>query len=328
MQAALGTHGARGGDGAAQPTRAVKIANTTGVIVVNHFGKKFYLVVEEDRNDWSKCPRSLRTAWEAAFRDNKAPHTVYFWTGADRESLRNSSWRVEGDVNVTLLGVLTCIAKHMISKGWIPKWAPATITKNSTWQEVQALPIEFYVMLSNTLELFTKMIPWALTFPAERLEPGEKSALANGAGEEILSQVADRANKEEACVLPVESCEEAQFLLQRKRKPGDPDKYTYVQERNVNPDESRTYGTVVMRTFAERANDSDWRCAHGIHKYFPSLINGFDVDAYEKRVKAFHETWKPRLMHADQIRACGDKKTVAALDALENGRALKKRRVE
>lgn len=320
-----------GGDGAAQRERTHKIKNTTGVIVPNQFGDKWYLVFDEDRNDWEKCPEAFKEDWKAHFKGGNAPHTVYFWEEGDLTAL----FHVCDNLYLTRKQVLTCAVRHMIKKNWIPAWAPDTITKDSTFQEVAALSDEFYFQLSRTLARFTVMIPWAITFPAENLLRSEKSALLeDGAGEDLLWKIGNRANEEEACSLPVASCEEGQFLLKRKRKADDPDKFTYVQARNIEARGSNTFGE-VLQAFAAREKLSDWRCAHGYFKYFVQYIGSdltnldtFHADIYEKVVKAFRETRNPRLLTAAQIRVMGDAKTRAALEVVEEARARKKRRTE
>lgn len=324
-----------GGDNTAQREHTHKIRNTTGVIVLNIFvyeDNDYYLVMDEDRNDWDKCPKAFKRAWEAAFKNGKAPHTVYFWTEGDLNAL----FHVCDNLYLTRKQVLTCAALHMIKKNWIPVWAPDTITKGSTFEEVATLSDEFYDRLSSTLAHFTAMIPWAVTFPAEKLMHSEKTMLHTDPDpEELLHVVGNRANAEEACSLPTISCEEGQFLTQNKRNPDDPDTFTYVQARTIDAKGASTFSEVV-HAFAEREQISDWRGAHGYFKYFKNFIGDgniaewqdFDASFYEKSVKAFRETRNPRLLTAARIRVMGDKKTRAALEVVEEARARKKQRTE
>lgn len=307
MQAAIGGESARvGGAGGAAVSadRAKKCAGTTGVIALIHMGDNWYLCAHEDRNEWTP---ELKKRWEENFKDGNAPHTVYYWKSGDLNAL----WHVCGDIYLTRRQVLMCIFMHMSRKGWIPLWAPKTITEDSSWEDIEALGDEFYETLSDMLSSSTEHTPWAITFPAERLEFDEKAALAKG-GEEILHGAALRAMKEEACELPVESCDEGKFLLQDKRNSEDPDRYTCVERINV-ADNNFIYETIVLPEFKKREEESDWHCAHGFHKFFEHFVPGFDEKKFEKEVKAYHETRKPIVLHAEQITSMADKKTRAAV---------------
>lgn len=333
-QAAQATQAAQTGAGSAGGVAAsaeILLMQTDGVIVVNccrdNAGVLWFLVAREDRNDKRKCPPDVWDAWRALFKNGKAPHTVYYWTYTDL----TARYRVVPGTFITRYQALKCAAAHMIQKGWIPTWAPDTITKASTFEEVAALPCDFYVRLADELKMFTALVPWANTFPAEKLEPGEKTEIATGdtsEGARLLGKVADRANYEEGCIYANADAvsHPGEFLSKPKRKASDKDSYTFVVRRDFNVASSVLLKS-ALRLGLQRRRVTDYKCAHSYFNGFGNFVEGFDAERFKKEVKAYHETDEHRLMTAEQIRMAGDQKTLDAL-ALVADRPWKKKRVE
>ena len=317
-----------------------KIVATRGALALpRHVAEQdFFLACTGDRDDRSRCPKNHVAYWKALYRNGKAPHTVYVM---EKELPMDERIYMGGTVYITRRHELQCMMMHMTKKGWIPHFAPESITKDSTWEDIASLDTAFYKRLQAELVFYTGLIPRSVEVPAENLEKSEIAALQAcrdnndlPGAVNILKTTVTRAMKEEAAIEEAESLEPSHmsfFIPRPKYNPEAPDTYTFVQVRDV---------TVDQATLQERFNEREqllgkWYCAHGWHKYMKNLTGGSELGeflkGYEKNIKCYKEAKTPRFMRKRDLEQIADKKTRDALgmaNMVEAKRAAKRARKE
>ena len=317
-----------------------KIVATRGALALpRHVAEQdFFLACTGDRDDRSRCPKNHVALWKALYRNGKAPHTVYVM---EKELPMDERIYMGGTVYITRRHELQCMMMHMTKKGWIPIFAPESITKDSTMEDIASLDTAFYHRLQAELVKFTRLIPRSVEVPAENLEDSEKAALQAcrdnndlPGAVNILKGTVTRAMKEEAAIEEAESHEPSHmsfFIPRPKYNPDAPDTYTFVQVRDVTVDEA-----TLQERFDEREQLlGKWYCAHGWHKYMKNLPGGSELGeflkGYEKNIKCYKEAKTPRFMRKRDLEQIADKKTRDALgmaNMVEAKRAAKRARKE
>ena len=317
-----------------------KILATRGALALpRHVAEQdFFLACTGDRDDRSRCPKNHIALWKALYRNGKAPHTVYV---VEKELPLEARIHIGDTIYISRGHELQCMMMHMTKKGWIPIFAPESITKDSTWEDIASLDTAFYKRLQAELVKFTRLIPRSVEVPAENLEDSEKAALQAcrdnndlPGAVNILKGTVTRAMKEEAAIEEGESHDPSvmSFFLKRpKWNPDAPDTYTFVQMRDVTANEA-----TLQERFDEREQLlGKWHCAHGFYKYMENLPGcshlGDFLKGYEKKIKCYKETKTPRYMRKRDLEQIADKKTRDALegaDKIEAERAAKRARKE
>jgi hypothetical protein len=318
--ASAGTAGAK-----KQKVTAAANENPTGVAVVLFcvMNATFHaLGFQEDRHCW---PDGVREEWDKLFLRNKgrgdfpsSPFQLYTDVSDDGLSVPGSIFEEGTSQRWTRQECLRMMLLHMLGKGWCPVCVSVQFDVDDPSFDVFTQPFKEREKLGlviswkehlcdqlteETWDKFSAMIKanqpedeWHfITVPAENCRGKDMSTL------ERCKAEAARAMLEEAGLgmngLSLVRCTKG--------------KYKTSVHADICEDPEMLL-SVSCKTLTARQDEFSWRCPHN----WPGVIGKEYKRVFEKKVKAYRETCKPRWVSEQDFASVFDAKSQAAIAAV------------